>query len=231
MFSSIRGLMTDPSNHSNLNDQVYSKIKNLMIMNQIVPGQKLQCQDLASLLRVSRTPVQNALSILAKEGFLNLIPNKGYYAKEITPEEIGELYQVREGLEILAVKNAVTRLEPGHLRALEARRVAFENDLHEPFGRKRFICDMEFHLQIAEIGGNSNLTLILRQVLEKIYFTYNVAVLSPRRTAEVIRDHQGIFRAIQERSVPGGIKIVRKHLKDGRDYLLRGLKSRLESLG
>ncbi len=215
---------------SSLNGVIYSRIKNILIMNQIVPGQKLQCQDLASLLKVSRTPVQHALGILASEGFLDLIPNKGYYAKEITPKEVIELYEIREALELLSIKNAAGKIVPSHLKQLEAKKMAYENILREPFGRIRFIHDMDFHLTISEIGASQNLTSFLKQVLERVYFTYPIDMLSHKRGLEVVKEHDLIFNALKEKNIPEAMKGLKRHLKNGMEYLLSGFNRRAEIL-
>lgn len=199
-------------------------------MNQIVPGQKLQCQDLASLLKVSRTPVQHALSLLANEGFLKLIPNKGYYAKEIAAEEIIELYEIRDALELVSIKKAAEKIDARHLKHLETKKIAYENSLKEPFGRNRFIHDMDFHLEISEIGGNQNLRAYLKQVLERVYFTYSIDTLSPKRGLEVLKEHDAIFAALKVRNVHDAIRTMQRHLRNGREYLLSGLKKKLEVL-
>jgi len=71
----------------NLTYWVYSKIKEMMLHYQIIPGQRLVFIELAQRLGVSRTPVNNALSILANEGFLDFVPDQGYRVHEITLDE------------------------------------------------------------------------------------------------------------------------------------------------
>ncbi len=78
----------------------YRKIKEMMFDYEIVPGQRLVLIDLANRLEVSRTPINNALNLLAQEGFLDFIPNQGYRVHEITRQEAGHLYEVREILEL-----------------------------------------------------------------------------------------------------------------------------------
>ena len=207
-----------------LNELVYSKLKNMLIMYKLVPGQKLQYQDLADLLKVSRFPVQSALSMLAKEGFLKLIPNKGYYVKEITIEEMLELYEIRELLEMHAIKNAVGHIGPDLIKQLEDKKIGYEDSLRESLSRNRFIKDIDFHLKLSELGGNSNLTLMLKQVLERMFFTYTVELLSNDRGTEVCRQHEDIFNAARTKDIPGAIRYTKCHIKTGKDYMLDALK-------
>ena len=75
------------NNEKSLTQMVYRKIKEMMLNYEIVPGQRLIFSDLAKRMGVSRTPVNNALGILANEGFLDLIPHQGYSVHQITKDE------------------------------------------------------------------------------------------------------------------------------------------------
>lgn len=93
----------------NLTQMAYTKIKEMMLNYDIVPGQRLIFVDLAKRLGVSRTPVNNALSILANEGFLDFVPNQGYTVHQITRQEAGALYELREIIEVGAIERAIQR--------------------------------------------------------------------------------------------------------------------------
>ncbi|KAB2840081.1 GntR family transcriptional regulator, partial [bacterium] len=86
--------------YSNLTLKVYHRIIELMLNYEIVPGQRLVFIDLAKQLGVSRTPVNNALSILAQEGYLDFVPNQGYSVHKLTRKEAENLYEFREVLEV-----------------------------------------------------------------------------------------------------------------------------------
>src|SRR4030042_854074 len=100
----------DQDQDLNLTQMAYRKIKEMMLNYDIVPGQRLIFVDLAARLGVSRTPVNNALSILANEGFLDFVPNRGYTVHQITPEEGNALYQIREIIELGAVGLALRKV-------------------------------------------------------------------------------------------------------------------------
>jgi len=94
----------------NLSAQVYSQIKNLILCNEILPGQKLHHQELSERLGVSRTPVREALTRLVQEGYVSLLPNRGFTCKEIRLQEANELYELREALEAFIVEKAIANL-------------------------------------------------------------------------------------------------------------------------
>src|SRR4026208_1189084 len=94
----------------NLSARVYNQIKQLILCNEIMPGQKLHHQQLSERLGVSRTPVREALTRLVQEGYVSFLPNRGFTCKEIRLQEAEELYELRESLEAFAVEKAIANL-------------------------------------------------------------------------------------------------------------------------
>src|SRR5918999_1652580 len=94
----------------NLSARVYLEIKNLILCNEVMPGQKMHHQELSDRLGVSRTPVREALTRLVQEGYVSFLPNRGFTCKEIRLQEAEELYDLREALEAFAVERAIKNL-------------------------------------------------------------------------------------------------------------------------
>jgi DNA-binding GntR family transcriptional regulator len=76
-------------------------------LNEILPGQKLHRQELSERLGVSRPPVRAALTCLVQEGYVALLPNRGFTCKEIRLQEANELSQLRGALEAFAVEKVI----------------------------------------------------------------------------------------------------------------------------
>lgn len=91
----------------NLTEKTYILLKNMVFNQRIIPGQKLIYRELSMLLNMSTTPVQLALARLEQEGFVELVPNVGYFVKKIVPKEVEDLFDVRQNLEVHAVKLAI----------------------------------------------------------------------------------------------------------------------------
>ena len=104
----------------NLSARVYNQIKNLILSNEVMPGQKLHHQRLSERLGVSRTPVREALTRLVQEGYVSFLPNRGFTCKEIRMQEAEELYDLREAIEAFAVEKATANLTDAALDELRA---------------------------------------------------------------------------------------------------------------
>ena len=151
----------------NTAEKVYIELKRMLFDYEIVPGQKLQCQDLAEKFNVSRTPVKDALNMLSKEGYVELRYNRGYYVAEIGLEEAQSLHDIREALELLSVEKAIANLNQGSLKVLREAMKAYTDDVKRGLSRRRLILDANFHLQIAEMSRNNALTEMIRLVFSR----------------------------------------------------------------
>src|SRR5574342_233981 len=100
-------------------DDTYIRLREL-ILNEYSPGQALSEQELANLVGVSRTPIREALFRLEKDGLIAIVPRRGPFVAALTIKDIHELFEVREALELYAVKRAVERLDLRELDRIQA---------------------------------------------------------------------------------------------------------------
>jgi DNA-binding GntR family transcriptional regulator len=208
----------------NVAERVYFELKQMLFNYQIVPGQKLQCQDLAEKCKVSRTPVKYALNILEKEGYVELRHNKGYYVVEISFKEAEELFDIREAIETVAVRKAIENLNEDSLKLLKQTMKAYSEDVNKRMlSRKRLILDADFHLKIAEISGNRSLVETLRMIFSKIYLKHKIENLPPQRSKMADHEHKELYKAICSKDLSGALKKIRKHITLGRKNILGSL--------
>ena len=103
-----------------LTDQVAARLRTLLIEGRIAPGAKLNERVLAEQLRVSRTPLREAIKLLAVEGLVDLLPNRGAVAVQLTEADIVDTFEVLAGLESLAGQFATQRISDAELAELRA---------------------------------------------------------------------------------------------------------------
>ena len=214
--SDINGVL---NNEKNLTQMVYRKIKEMMIQYEIIPGQRLVFSDMANRLGVSRTPVNNALSILANEGFLNLIPHQGYTVHEITKEEAESLYEIREIIELGCVSSVIRKLTPEKLETLEQKKRLYENAVVDQVSRGRFTLDQEFHACLVQMSDNLYLADYFREVYQRIFLRHRIEGLLAERAQKVVSEHYEICEAISLRDVEWAKESIKFHLKAGKEYI------------
>ncbi len=207
------------SGDKNLTQLVYERIREMMFHYEILPGQRLIFNDLAQKLQVSRTPVNNALSILANEGFLDFVPNQGYRVHQITREEAESLYEIREMLEVGAASRIVREINEEKLAAVQRRKALYREAISQKVSRGRFILDQEYHASYLNILNNIYLANYFREVYQRIYLRHRIEGMREDRTEMVAKEHQRIFEALMYRDVEGLKNAVLDHIRAGKEYI------------
>jgi DNA-binding GntR family transcriptional regulator len=211
----------------NLSARVYNEIKNLILCNEIMPGQKLHHQQLSERLGVSRTPIREALTRLVQEGYVSFLPNRGFTCKEIRMQEAEELYELREALEAFAVEKAIATLSEKALRQLRDRVTAYGRDVQNRFTRDRLVYDQDVHLQIAQLTGNETLRNTLSHVFERIVLKRRTdGLYDPARGVAAHQEHLRLLEAMERRDAPTAVAILRNHIQAGKKNVMADLKHR-----
>lgn len=203
----------------NLTQVVYDRLKTMMLHYQIVPGQRLIFNDLARLMGVSRTPVNNALNILANEGFLDFVPNQGYRVHEITRDEADCLYELREILELGAIDKVIRNLTSEKLAALEKQKILYETAVTEQISREIFTLDQEFHASIIGIAQNFYLTEYFTQIYQRTFLRHRIEGLRADRAREIVKEHEEIYQAIKNRDAARAKALLGSHIRVGKEYI------------
>ena len=211
-----RGISKD---ERNLTFRVYNKIKEMMLNYQIVPRQRLVFIDLAQRLGVSRTPVNNALGILANEGFLDFIPHQGYRVHEITLDEAESLYEIREMMELGAIGKAIRKSTLEKLEELERQKTEYEKAIVQRVSRGRFTLDQEFHASVIQMSENLYLADYFREIFQRIFLRHSIEGFRSDRAQEVVLEHNKILQAIKLKDVERAKDLVKSHIHRGKEYI------------
>lgn len=214
----------------NLMEKAYRQIKNMIFQQKIGPGQKLIYRDLSERLDMSKTPIMYALGRLEQEGFVELMPNLGYFVKELDVQEFENLFDVREALEVHAIAAAIDHQTPDDLENL-TKRVEQHGEYMPPFyDRKKLVLDAEVHLQIALMSKNKVLVKQLRQIFEHIYLRYRVERMHPTRLYIASEEHHQIEEVIRRKDYGKAEKMIRKHIRAAKETMTSGLSREEEVL-
>jgi DNA-binding GntR family transcriptional regulator len=216
----------------NLSARVYNQIKNLILCNEIMPGQKLHHQQLSERLGVSRTPVREALTRLVQEGYVSFLPNRGFTCKEIRMQEAEELYELREALEAFAVEKAIATLTENALTQLREKINAYGRDVQHRFTRERLVYDQDVHLQIAKLTGNETLRNTLSHVFERIVLKRRTdGLYDPARGIDAHHEHLRLLDAMEQRDAAAAVAILRNHIQAGKKNVMADLEHSQEIRG
>src|SRR5262249_1742816 len=140
-----------------LSDSVYERLEGAILSGEFSCGDELNEVSLASRLRVSRTPVREALRRLAAEGLVLTSRHRRASGGCLSPKEAVEIYQVRQLLEVGAARLAAEHITAEQLRHLHAMAAASEPDPVKNWGKAAWQFDEALHSTIAQASGNERL--------------------------------------------------------------------------
>ena len=197
----------------------YGKIRTLILTNQIIPGQRLPLADLAQKLGMSRTPVNSALSALAREGFLEFFPNRGYSVRRLTSRETEELHEARELLELSTTARAMHLMTDNTLSDVaEAKRRVDECVASRDY-RQLFFLDAEFHTAIVAMTGNHYLVARYRDLFRMLSLSFSLTDLRFKRLPRMVAEHEEILEAFFTRDLERAQLLVERHGANDRETL------------
>jgi len=179
-------------------EQAYGELKRLLLSGEFALGHRMGEERLAGLIGVSRTPVREALSRLHVEGFVERLPDGGFCPSAPDLNRIHQLYEVRIGLERLALRRPALTGEPHDLEQLEALRADWLSLLEPPYDTDPsfVLLDEDFHVRLAASSGNGALAEHLQTINERIRVVRVHDFLSPERVERTIEQHLGIVEAL-----------------------------------
>ena len=154
-----------PITNPNLRDQIYDILKNMIVLREIKPGEKINEERLAQQTGVSRTPIREALCRLENEKIVKMVPRRGAYVRQQSPETVREVLEVREALEGMVSRLATRHMEE---RLLEKLRKCLDQIAAIPdearYLTKYTHADVQFHTLLLEASRNRMLQKMMETV-------------------------------------------------------------------
>ena len=200
--------------------QVYEYIKAKIINNEYPPGTPLTEEGICAELSVSRTPVRDAIRRLSSEHLLVMTPGVGLSVSSIGLEDLIEIFDIREGLEALAVRLFIDRAPQPVIARLHECVAKGEEAIHHNDFSLFMDSDMEFHRLIDATVGNKRLSSMLDGIYEQI----NRLAYTNREDPEVSRlavsGHHLILKAIEDHDKTAAVTAMEEHVRQVKRYYL-----------
>jgi DNA-binding GntR family transcriptional regulator len=188
------------------------------ILDGLLPASSwLREEELAAELKVSRTPVREALRRLTVEGLAVRAPNQGVQVAPMAIEDILAVYAVRENLEGLAARLAAQRAGDELAATLREAQARFEAAGAAGDVDRMLSLNLEFHRIIRQATGNQYLERFLTLVEHAVRRFGGTTFEAPGRRAETMREHGRIVDAIVERRAEDAEKLAMEHMRRARD--------------
>lgn len=196
-------------------EQVYRHLRRAILSEEIAAGSRLRETEVAAALKVSRTPVREAISRLIGDALVREMPTGGVRVTDVM-SECTEIYIIREALEVCAARLAAERITPKQLERLDG---LVKRALRAPFA-ERVRINQEFHLTIAEASGSPRLLTMISSFREYFLSGRWISRQDSKMAMRALSDHGKIVAALRAGSPNSVEKVLRQHLKLGLRELL-----------
>lgn len=207
-----------------LHDEVTTQLRDMIVEGALTPGQKVPEAELCRRFGVSRTPMREALKVLAAEGILQLLPNRGAVVAKVTRQEIGQIFPIMGALEALAGELACERISDKQLDTL--RRL--HKTMVEHYRRGEWLAYSKLNRKIHEAmfaaAGNASLSAMYQQLIVRIHAIRFVAKKTPMRWRQAVNEHEQMMAALDRRDGRKLARIMILHLRNKADMVQEAME-------
>lgn len=211
-----------PASRTSLSEEVLDRLREAIVRGRFEPGSPLGESELAGAFGVSRGPVREALFQLQQEGLVELRRHRAARVREVSREDVAELYELRVDLERFAVKRAVRRVTADGLSDMGAVVAAYGRAVEGGDVQEAVDLDMRFHSLIYEAARHARLyacwTNLLRSQIHA--FVLSRSLVDPGYMAPCVPEHAAIRDALEAGEKETAVRLVEKHLGDAYERLL-----------
>jgi DNA-binding GntR family transcriptional regulator len=211
--ANVESTTTAALDHRTLWQRVHEHLRDEIISGRLRPGTVLQEVALAGSLGVSRGPIREALGRLATEGLVTIRPRRGAVVRALSSDEFIEAYQVREALEMMAVRLAVPKLTAEDLAEMERLNEAMTRRAENNDVQGFFELNAEFHQRFFEVAGNRMLAELYRQLRGQIdrHRLRSLELRGDLRRS--LAEHRAILDAARTGDVERTVQLASDHIR------------------
>lgn len=211
--------------HAGLHEQAAARLRTMLVEGQIPPGAKLNERELAAALHVSRTPLREAIKMLAAEGLVDLLPNRGAVAVRLTEADVQHSFELLAMLEGQAGELAAQRITDAARDELRAKHYEMlachaRRDLSGYYRLNALI-----HAGIAEAAANPVLAGTYRAVNTRVQSLRFRTNQNEAKWQRAMREHGRMQEALDARDGAGLRQVLQTHLEHKRDTVLELMRS------
>jgi DNA-binding GntR family transcriptional regulator len=205
--------------------EVAERLRQRIFAHELPAGTWIDEQALAIDYGISRTPLREALKVLASEGLVTLKPRRGCYVTEISEQDLDDIFPLMAMLEGRCAFEATSKAKPADVAQLEAIHADLERFAQSQQIEHFFEANHEFHRKIQELTGNRWLLQVTQDLRKVLKLTRLHSLTIEGRLQESLNEHRAIMAAIKTGDPQRAESSMREHLFAGRVALSKLLTS------
>jgi DNA-binding GntR family transcriptional regulator len=214
-----------------LHEQVAQRLRQMLVEGRIAPGAKLNERELSELLAVSRTPLREAIKMLAAEGLVELPPHRGAIAVSLGEADILNTFEVMAGLEGMTGDLAAQRITPAELAEIQA----MQFEMMAAYTRRDlsayYQLNARIHAAISAAAKNPVLSQVYKQVnarLQALRFRSNQ---DGEKWKRAVKEHEKMIEALAAHDGAAMREVLQAHLRNKREVVLEQLREDAKKQG
>ena len=202
-----------------LYQEVAERLRQRIFAHELEPGSWIDEQTLAEDYGISRTPMREALKVLASEGLVTLRPRRGCYVTELTDKDLDDIFPLLALLEGRCAFEAVSKARPADIAELCATHERLELAAARGDVDAFFEANQYFHLQLQQLAGNRWLLQVIDDMRKVLKLNRHDSLSREGRVSESLNEHRAIMQAIEAGDAEAAQLRMHEHLLSGRAAL------------
>jgi DNA-binding GntR family transcriptional regulator len=201
-----------PLRPASLHEEVAARLRSMVFERQLAPGQWVDELALAAEWQISRTPLREALKVLAAEGLVTPVPRRGCRVTELSEDDADELFPVMALLEGRCAFEAVSKATPADVRALRKLHDALEKHAAARNIDGYYRANHEFHSKVQALAANRWLDRATNDLRRFVRLLRGRQLNWPGRIDASIAEHRAFMDAFEQRDAARAERLMHDHL-------------------
>jgi DNA-binding GntR family transcriptional regulator len=200
-----------------LYEEVAESLRQRIFSRELAPGSWIDELKIAEAYGISRTPLREALKVLAAEGLVTMKVRRGAYVTEVSDQDLAEVYHLLSLLESDAASVVATRASPTELAELQALHQELEAAA-APGRQDRvqfFRINEQFHMRLLDIASNKWSRQMVADLRKVMKLNRHNSLLKAGRIDESLAEHRLVMAALEQRDPAAAMARMQEHFRNG----------------
>ena len=227
---STGGIRPVESEPPSLHADIVSQLRDFIVEGRLAPGSRIPERELCEKFGISRTPLREALKVVAAEGLIELLPNRGARVRQFSETDIRNLFEVLSGLDFLAGRLACARITDDAVAAIEKMHL----EMYTHYLRREltdyFRINQKIHQAIVDAAANPVLSAnftSLNSIVRRLRYSANL--VHRDRLGDAMREHEQIVDALKRRSADELGLLMFQHMRGKCDAVCEYLREQQQT--
>jgi DNA-binding GntR family transcriptional regulator len=221
----LEDIQTDLIQRRSLHLELVERIRPLIVEGRLAAGVKVPEKDLCEQFNVSRTPMREALKVLAVEGLVRLEPNRGAWVTVVTIEEVEEVFPILGALEALSGELACANFEQSEIAAIRTLHDRMVRSFGDRDLNRYFTINQDIHRAILAASRNATLMNTCEALSARMQRARYAANMSDARWKAAVEEHERIIECVEARDGKKLSAVLLEHMKNKQESVVRWLKN------